>query len=170
MKRNLGGPAFVLALVALFVALGEGAVAAGIVPLARHAITARTASNALKLGGKTPKQLKTSLRGLRGPAGPTGATGPQGAAGSAQVSVHTQTFSLSESGSDGDSATVTATCGSGQKAVGGGYLTDGQTGPLGGVLGFESGPTAADDGWTASLDNIDGSAGHTGTVYAVCFG
>ncbi len=63
MKRNLGGPALVVAAIALFVALGEGAVAAGIVPLARHAITAGTATNALKLGGRTPLQLKASLRG-----------------------------------------------------------------------------------------------------------
>jgi hypothetical protein len=165
MKRNLGGPAFVIALIALFVALSEGAVAAGIVPLAKHAITAATAANALKLGGKTPAQIKTSLRGAAGP------TGLQGAAGSAQVSVHTQTFSLDSSGNDGSMATITATCGTGQKAVGGGYLTDGPNGGLaGGVLASDSGPTAADDGWSTSLDNIDGLASHTGKVYAVCFG
>jgi len=170
MKRNLGGPALVLAVIALFVALTEGAVAAGIVPLARHAITAGTAANALKLGGKTPTQIKTSLRGLRGAAGPAGPTGAQGAAGSAKVSVQTQTFNLASAGSDGSMATVTATCGSGQKAVGGGYLSDAQTGEQSNVLGFDNGPTAADDGWSVSLDNIDGSTAHTGKVYAVCFG
>ena len=81
MKHSLGGPAFVLALVALFVALGEGAVAAGIVPMARHAITADTASNALRLGGKTPVQISKSLRGARGADGPQGPAGPQGDAG-----------------------------------------------------------------------------------------
>ena len=167
MKRNLGGPAFVLALIALFVALSEGAVAAGIVPLARHAITAATASNALKLGGKTPTQIKASLRGAPGPAGPTG---PQGAAASAQVAVHSQTFSLNASGTDGDTQTVTASCPSGQKAVGGGYLTDGGVGLQGGVLGLDGAPTSADDGWSVSLDNLDGAASHTGKVYVVCFG
>ncbi len=169
MKRNLGGPAFVLALIALFVALGSGAVAAGVVPLAKHAITAGTASNALKLGGKTPAQLKTTLKGVRGPAGPTGA---QGMAGSAQVSLHTQTFSLAAAGDDGGTGTITASCDSGQKAVGGGYLTDGGGGGglASGVLGSDSGPTAADDGWSTSLTNIDGSAAHTGKVYAICFG
>ena len=80
MKRSLGGPAIVLAAVALFVALGQGAVAAGIVPLARHAITAGTATNALKLGGKTPAQVKATLRGLgpQGQQGPKGDPGPQG--------------------------------------------------------------------------------------------
>src|SRR2546429_334142 len=58
MKLGLSGPAFVLAVVALFVALSGGAVAAGIVPLARHAITADTAKNAKRLGGKTPAQIR----------------------------------------------------------------------------------------------------------------
>jgi hypothetical protein len=167
MKRNLGGPALVVAAVALFVALGEGAVAAGIVPLARHALTAGTATNALKFGGRTPVQIKAGLRGVAGPAGPTG---PSGAAGSAQVSLQTKTFSLNMAGTDGDTQTVTASCGTGQKAVGGGYLTDGGVGLAGGVLGLDNAPTAADDGWSISLDNLDGSASHTGKVYAVCFG
>jgi hypothetical protein len=167
MKRNLGGPALVVAAIALFVALGEGAVAAGIVPLARHALTAGTATNALKLGGKTPAQVKTSLRGAPGPAGPTG---PSGAAGSAQVSLQTKSFSLNMAGTDGDTQTVTASCGTGQKAVGGGYLTDGGVGLAGGVLGLDSAPTSADDGWSISVDNLDGAASHTGKVYAVCFG
>ena len=82
MKRNLSGPAFVLAAVALFVALGDGAVAAGIVPLARHAITAGTATNALKLGGKTPAQIKSTLRGAPGKQGDQGPQGPAGPSGS----------------------------------------------------------------------------------------
>src|SRR4029077_21047090 len=69
MKFKLSGPAFVLALIALFVALSGGAVAAGIVPLARHAITAGTAGNALKLGGKTRAQLAQRFRGAPGPHG-----------------------------------------------------------------------------------------------------
>ena len=83
MKFRLSGPAFVLALVALFVALGGGAVAAGIVPLARHAITAGTADNALKLGGKTQAQLAKTLRGARGPQGVQGLAGASGAMGPA---------------------------------------------------------------------------------------
>ena len=169
MRRNLGGPALVVALIALFVALGEGAVAAGIVPLARHAITAGTATNSLKLGGKTPAQIKTTLRGATGSRGPTG---PQGAAGSAQVSLHPQTFSLAAAGDQagGDAASITSTCSSGQKAVGGGYTTDGTPGLVGGVLGANSGPTAADDGWTVYLTNLDGTTVRTGKVYAICFG
>lgn len=173
MKRNLGGPALVVAVIALFVALGEGAVAAGIVPLARHAITARTASNALKLGGKTPAQLKKTLRGATGPQGPQGPQGPagaQGPAGSTAVTLHTQTFTLNAAGSDGDSQDITASCGSGLKATGGGYAPDGTPGAEIDIFGFESRPTTADDGWSVFLENIDGSAAHSGTVYAVCIG
>jgi len=60
MKSRFGVSAFVLASIALFVALSGGAVAAGIVPLARHATTAGTAANALRLGGKTPAQLRAA--------------------------------------------------------------------------------------------------------------
>jgi hypothetical protein len=170
MKRNLGGPALVVASIALFVALGEGAVAAGIVPLARHAITATTASNALKLGGKTPAQIKTSLRGATGPQGPQGPAGAQGQAGAANVTLQTKTFTLNAAGSDGDNMNVTASCASGQKATGGGYAPDSTPGLESNILGFDSRPTAADDGWTVFVYNVDGSAAHGGTIYAVCLG
>lgn len=170
MKRNLGGPALVVAVVALFVALGEGAVAAGIVPLARHAITAGTATNALKLGGKTPAQIRTSLHGAAGPPGPQGPAGPAGPSGSTSVSLHTQTFTLNAAGSDGDNQNVTASCGSGQKATGGGYAPDGTPGLESNILGFDSRPTADDSGWTVFVYNVDGSASHGGTVFAVCLG
>jgi len=116
MKNRLGGPAFVLALIALFVALSEGAVAAGIVPLAKHALTAGTATNALKLGGKTPTQIKASLRGLQGVQGPAGPTGPAGPAGPA-ATVGLQ-FVSGESGFDASSQkSATATCPNGKRAV-----------------------------------------------------
>lgn len=170
MRRNLGGPALVVAVLALFVALGDGAVAAGIVPLARHAITANTATNALKLGGKTPTQIKQALRGPTGATGPAGPAGAAGAAASTTVALRTQSFTVAEAGLDGDSTSVTVNCDSGQKAVGGGYTSDGTVGLAGGVLGTDSHPNAADNGWTLSVANLDGTAGHTGTVYAVCLG
>ncbi len=83
MRHRLPQPATVIASVALFVALSSGALAAGIVPLAKHAFTADTAANAKKLGGKTPAQLAASLRGQRGIAGPAGAAGPAGQTGPA---------------------------------------------------------------------------------------
>jgi hypothetical protein len=172
MKFRLSGPAFVLALIALFVALGGGAVAAGIVPLARHAITAGTAANALKLGGKTRAQLATSLRGARGPqgvrgpagaVGPAGPAGPAGASPAAAVSVHTITYTLNA----GANQTFVANCGTGQKAIGGGYDSDSASA----VINLDLKPTPADDGWSILLANQDkNNAPHTGTVYAVCLG
>ena len=159
MNRHgkLGGPAFLLATIALFVSLTSGAVAAGIVPLAKHALTADTATNAKKLGGQTPAQIHASLKGAQGPAGPAGPAGPPA---TMSVSTHAQSFSLAASGA----ASVTAACASGQKAIGGGSQSDGA------VLAFDSYPTAADDGWSVYLGNLDSSAGHSGNVFAVCVG
>jgi len=113
MRSRLSGPAFVLALIALFVALSGGAVAAGIVPLAKHALTAGTAANALKLGGKTPTQIKASLRGPQGIQGLAGPAGPPGPA--ANVGFQ---FVSGESGFDSSSQkSATATCPAGKRAV-----------------------------------------------------
>jgi hypothetical protein len=83
MKRRLGppSPAFVVSLLALFLAFGGGAaLASGLISgkqIANHSIPEK------KL---TAKAIK-GLRGMHGPAGPqgpegaTGATGPQGATG-----------------------------------------------------------------------------------------
>jgi hypothetical protein len=172
MKFKLSGPAFVLALIALFVALSGGAVAAGIVPLARHAITAGTAGNALKLGGKTRAQLAQSFRGARGPqglrgpagaAGPAGPAGPAGSSPAAAVSVHTTAYTLGA----GANQTFVASCGAGQKAIGGGYDSDSASA----VINLDLKPTAADDGWSILLANQDkNNVPHSGTVYAVCLG
>ena len=85
---RLPSPAFVLAAVALFVALAGGATAAGIVTYAKHAGSADVAANARHLDGKTAAQIAASAhgpRGLQGPAGPAGAPGTAGAAGAAGV-------------------------------------------------------------------------------------
>jgi hypothetical protein len=80
-KARVGGPALIVAMIALFVAATGGAVAAGVVPFARHAHSADMASNANKLGGKTLAQIKASLAGAPGPQGQQGAAGAQGAQG-----------------------------------------------------------------------------------------
>ncbi|MDP9262060.1 MAG: hypothetical protein M3O89_08830, partial [Actinomycetota bacterium] len=72
MKRRRPSPALVVAVAALFAALSGGAVAAGIVPVAKHAFTADSATvavNARHLGGKTAAQLAASMRGPAGPQG-----------------------------------------------------------------------------------------------------
>jgi hypothetical protein len=76
----------VTSVAALFLALTGGAVAGGIVPLAKHAYTADSATvarNAKHLGGKTPAQIAASMRGPQGIQGSAGPVGPAGAAGAA---------------------------------------------------------------------------------------
>jgi len=252
----------VVACIALFIALSGGAVAAVVVPMAKRALVADNALNAKKLGGKTPAELKSSLRGAQGPqgvagpagapgaagavgpqgaqgaqgsqgspgpqgpqgevgagleivgtvataadlpaagtttgdaylvagdlwvwggtawenagpvkgpkgdvgqvgpAGPTGAAGPQGVPGTAAVSVHTQAFTLGGSGSTTDNDTFTVSCSDGQKAVSGGYTSNGD------VMNEDTAPTAQDDGWSIFLfNNQDDPV--AGTVYAICLG
>ncbi|HST16131.1 MAG TPA: hypothetical protein VLK36_00570 [Gaiellaceae bacterium] len=102
--------------------------------------------------------------GAAGPVGPAGPAGPAGAAGTAAVSVHTTTFSLTTAGTAGDQGAFTVNCGAGQKAVAGGFDSNGS------VFHYDTRPTAADDGWQIYLANADDTAGHTGTLYATCLG
>jgi len=76
--------------------------------------------------------------------------------------VHTQAYTLAASGDQ----TVVASCGAGQKAVGGGYDSDSALA----VINLDLKPTAADDGWSMRLVNEDTGASHSGTVYAICLG
>jgi hypothetical protein len=104
----------VIALLALFGALSGTAVAAGVVPLAKRALSAdkaKVADNARKLGGKTPAQLRASLRGARGPQGVAGPQGPQGPAGPpTDDGSGWQLFLLNASDTDAVSGTLYAVC------------------------------------------------------------
>jgi hypothetical protein len=106
-----------------------------------------------------PVQGPKGDTGDTGPAGPAGPAGPQGAPGTAAASVHTQHYTLGPGGQD----TITAGCATGQKAVGGGFDSDGS------VTNFDSRPTDLDDGWQIILDNND-STSSSGLVYVVCLG
>jgi len=95
MKRfRLPSPSMVVALLALFVALGGTAVAAGIVPLAKRALVA---DNAKKLGGLSLGQIGASLPAL--------------------ITVRTAPWSLA-AGAGND---FSVACSAGEKAVSGGY-------------------------------------------------
>ena len=59
-KTQLPSPAMIVALLALFVALGGTAVAAGVVPLAKRALVA---DNAKKLNGLTAGQIAAGIQG-----------------------------------------------------------------------------------------------------------
>jgi hypothetical protein len=130
-------PATVLAAVALFVALSGTAVAAGIVAKAKFAL------NAGKLQGQTAAQVAA----LPGPA----------STAASLVASRTSSFSLAAN----DASQFTAACQSGEKAVGGGYTTNGA------VISATSAPTSDGAGWQVVLVNI-GSSAATGSTYAVC--
>jgi len=186
-------PALIVALLALFVALGGTAVAAGIVPLARHAYTsdsATVARNARHLGGKTAAQIAASVRGPAGPAGPTGntgaagpqgpqgtqgpqgdggpqgATGPQGPKGDpGGLAGYAIVTSAAVPLDPGFEDTGTATCPTGKIAVGGGVKAADATV----LLMIESYPNADGSGWNGTAVEVhSASAATTFTVYAVC--
>jgi hypothetical protein len=99
--------------IALFVALAGGAVAANIVPRAKFAEKAGTANkalvanNSLKLGGKTAAQIVASV-----PAPPPPLT---------SVASFTTVKSVPFTMNPQSEQNVTATCDAGQKAMGGGF-------------------------------------------------
>jgi hypothetical protein len=162
-------PALVVALIALFVALTGTAVAAGIVPHAKFADKAKTASNALKLQGKTAAQVAAKApRGPAGPVGPAGtpgavgATGPAGPAlASAAALVVYKTAPWSLPGNAGNDFTVT--CDSGQKVLSGGFDN-----PVGDAISIDTRPTPDGASWKIFLGNLSSSVTASGTLYATC--
>jgi len=98
--------------------------------------------------------------GPAGPAGPQGVQGVQGVPGTAAASVHKTPYTL---GPDGENV-ITGSCDAGQKAVSGGFDSNGV------VFSFDSRPTDADDGWRIDLANADSASSASGLVYVVCLG
>jgi hypothetical protein len=141
-------PALVVALIALFVALGGTAVAAG--PIVKRALLA---DNAMKLQGKplaaVVQQAAAEGAKLPGPAST--------AAG--LVSTKSTSASLTPDG-EGEYA---ASCDAGQKVISGGYSTSGP------VISFDSRPTS-DTTWTVYLANLSQANASNISVYAVCLG
>ena len=147
-------PAFVVALVALFFALGgtAGAVVTAAVPLAKRALVA---DNAKKVGGVTAAQLGGAAVQLALKESPAGSRPASTAAG--LVTTKTGSASLAANG-EGE---FTVTCDAGQKVMGGGFTSTGA------VFSFDSYP-ASDTAWRLYLANASESAGATVTLYATC--
>jgi hypothetical protein len=137
-------PAMVVALIALFVALGGTAVAAA-VPLAKRALVA---DNAKKLGGRTPVQIITAAAAVPGPA--------TSAAGLVTVRSGTVTLPPDQQG------TATLPCQSGEKAISGGFTTQND------VVAADTAPTTDGTGWQIFLINLSSSSPASGTVVVVC--
>jgi hypothetical protein len=142
-------PAFVVATVALFVALGgtAGAVVNAAVPLAKRALVA---DNAKKLGGKTSAQIASQAAQAPGPAST--------AAG--LVTVKTGTWSLGPGGE----SDFTLACDAGQKAIGGGWDDSGGFGH-----GWDDRPMSDGSAWRVYMTMADNAPGtQSGGLYAVC--
>jgi hypothetical protein len=152
MKRP--SPALVVATIALFVALGgtAGAVVTAAVPLAKRAFVS---DNAKKLNGFTANQIATASVAVALKESPPGARAAASAAG--LVSTKTATGSLAADGQ----GEFTVACDSGQKAVGGGFSSDGS------VFNYDSYP-ASDGTWKLYLANGSSTAAANVTLYATC--
>jgi hypothetical protein len=145
LQLRLPSPALVLAAIALFVALGGTAVAASVVPLAKRALQA---DNAKKLGGRTPAQLAVRIAAMPGP--------------TASVASLTGTKSAGFSLNPQEAKDVIVPCDSGQRAVGGGFDSNGP------VISLDTRPTSDGAGWAVFVQNLHTSQGASGNVYAVC--
>lgn len=145
--RKMPSPALVIAVLALFVSLSGTAVAAGVVPLAKRALTA---DNSKKLGGLTADAIAASAAQRPGPA--------SSAAG--LITVKSTAWSLGPNGRND----FVVMCDSGQKAVSGGFDD-----PNGYTHPWDSRPTGDGAGWRIYLGtSSDAPGAQNGTVYAVC--
>jgi hypothetical protein len=155
MKRRFHRPsgAFLVALIALFIALGgtAGAVATVVPALAKRALIA---DNAKKLNGFTAAQIGAGVL--------QASSQVPGPASTASSLVSTVSTAFSLAGGAGQS--FTASCGSAGKAVGGGFANTGS----GLALSAVSAPTPDGTGWIEGLFNIDSSSTAAGQVFATC--
>lgn len=161
LRMRHPSPAFVIAMIALFVTLGgtAGAVVTAAVPLAKKALLAE---NAKKLGGQTSAQIvaQASAKGAQvalqqSPAGPRPASTTAGL-----VTSKTVPFNASPEAEQ----VVTAACDAGSKVVGGGFSNPSNA--L--VISAGSFATADGAGWTEDLINLSSSTPGSGTVVAMC--
>ena len=152
MKRP--SPAFVVAMVAMFLALGgtAGAVVTAAVPLAKRALVA---DNAKKLGGKSAAEIGAAATAAALSQSPAGARPASTTAGL----VVTKSLAAG-SVSAGQLREIQVPCDSGQTAVGGGIGSDGA------VAQFDSYPANATT-WTLDFGNLGGGAANV-TAYVVC--
>lgn len=151
MKVRKPSAALVVALLALFVSLSGTAVAAGVVPLAKRALTAdkaKMADNARKLEGQAANALLQRAAQMPGPA--------SSAAGLLS------TKQANDSVAPDSGREIVIACDGGKKIVSGGYASTGN------VLGFDSRPIS-DAAWSIYLANFDDAATAV-TLYAVCIG
>ena len=145
MRVRLPSPALAVAMAALFISLSGTAVAAGIVPLAKRALTADTAKG---LGTQSAAQITSAAVAVPGPA----------SSAAALTAVRTAPISVGPE----NGARASVSCAAGEKAVGGGFAMD-----SGVPIVLSSTPTSDGSSWTVTVLNLDDAAA-SGSVQAVC--
>jgi hypothetical protein len=167
-------PSFALSLLALFISLSGTAVAAGVVPLAKHALVA---DNAKKLQGHTSaevvalasahSQLADNANLLQGKSVNDVVSMAQTKSIAGLFSLKQGNFSIPTAPGQGTVRTleVTLPCDSGQKAVSGGFQFSQAPAYL-----DEMGPTSDGTAWHLLLENDSTSNGAFGNTYVICVG
>jgi len=152
MLRHRPSPTALIAMLALFIALGGTAVAAK-----SYLIT-------------SPRQIKPSVlrrlkgpRGPQGPAGATGPTGPTGPAGPTAIAAITEVEGPTNTILSGDAESSVATCPAGSRVVSGGGSAI--TGDANGIAASE--PSADHLSWFVVGGNTSLSSG-TVKAFAYC--
>jgi hypothetical protein len=165
--RRRPGAALVLSVLALVVALSSTAEARRLIGSADirngsirgvdiHSST--IPSSKLTLGLRLA--VARHVRGDRGPGGPRGATGAKGSTGATGPAgaidlghIHVRVAASSSVGNNA-SASRTASCASGEKAISGGLTSSQNSAPN----LVESSPNAAGTAWTVSVHNVSGGS------------
>jgi hypothetical protein len=148
-------PAFVLALLALLVALSSSAGANPVAMVAKAISGSKIKKHSIPLSALSASAVK-SLKGAAGPAGPAG---PAGAAAGTNATVVTSTCSAAPC------QQASIACPAGTHLTGGGGLA------IGNQLLFESRPApqaGTPTGWEVAGGAADPPAQGTVTAYAIC--
>jgi hypothetical protein len=170
-RVSLPSPAFVLALLALLVSLSGTAVAAGVVPLAKRALTA---DNAKKLGGQSVAQVVAAASThandsdhLQGKTADEIVGAAQTKSVSGFFSLKQDNFSMPKASSPGKAQNldVTLPCDGAQKAISGGFQYSQAEAFI-----VESGPTADGKAWHMQIENYSTADGAFGNTYVICVG
>ena len=153
--RKRPSAALVVAMIALFVALGgtAGAVVTAAVPLAKRALVA---DNAKKLGGQTAAQIAAQGAKAAVTLSPAGAREASTAA--ALVTTKTQSAQLGA----GAGQAFQLVCDTGQKVLSGGFVADNAV-----IIAVANAPVS-DTTWGIGLLNLDSSAPANVNLYAIC--
>lgn len=160
-RLHIPGPALVIAVAALFVALGGTALAgaAAVPPLAKRALVA---DNAKKLEGKTSAQLLATAAAAAKQAADSAASAAASQPGPASTVAGLVVIKTAAVGQlpGGGFREASISCDAGQQVVGGGLSSDGL------VVIFDSFPANATT-WTASGGNLVNTPANV-SIWATC--